>query len=152
MNSFKLHMHTEVKHYSQVISRGYTNTPSNITIYYEPASDGCQYACRITCPTNSECTINCTEAYSCQSATFTCPTNSNCTINCDGPSSCRSANVTCPTGDYSCNILCTDFLSCSDLSITNTHNVNIKCCGDLSCVGAGMVPKTAFHASAVECS
>ena len=115
-----------------------------------PANSTCtincqgQYSCsgtaEVTCPTESDCTINCDGQYSCQNARLTCPANNNCTINCDGQYSCNNARVTCPTGDYSCNILCTDPLSCSNLSITNTHNVYLQCCGGLSCAGTSVTP------------
>ena len=114
---------------------------------------------RITCPReNGKCTLecsgyracqtsgltvaatNCTGRHSCRYATITCPANNNCTINCDGQSSCGNTRVICPTGDYSCNILCTDPLSCSNLSITNTHNVYLQCCGGLSCAGTSVTP------------
>ena len=86
-------------------------------------------------------TMNCTGRYSCRYAAVTCPANKNCTIICDGQYSCNEARVTCPTGDYSCNIRCTDPLSCQGLSITNTHNVNLLCCGGLTaCAGTSVVP------------
>ncbi len=85
--------------------------------------------------------MNCTGLSSCQYSTITCPANKNCTIICDGQYSCNEARVTCPTGDYSCNIRCTDPLSCQGLSITNTHNVNLLCCGGLTaCAGTSVVP------------
>ena len=84
--------------------------------------------------------LSCTGQSSCQHSTINCPANNTCTINCDGQYSCNNARVTCPTGDYSCNILCTDPLSCSNLSITNTHNVYLQCCGGLSCAGIGVTP------------
>ena len=105
------------------------------------ATDACQSA-SFTCPQNNECTINCTTAGTCQSATFTCSPYQDCTINCDGLYSCQNARVTCPTGDYSCNILCTDPLSCSNMSITNTHNVYLQCCGGLSCAGSTVIPSS----------
>ena len=102
-----------------------------------------EYSCNsatITLPSTSVANLNCTGRHSCQSTRITCPANNNCTINCDGQYSCQNARVTCPTGDYSCNILCTDPLSCSNLSITNTHNVYLQCCGGLSCAGTSVTP------------
>ena len=98
----------------------------------------CPYS-RITCGPNNA--VNCTGLSSCQQANFYCPASNNCTINCDGQYSCNNARVTCPTGDYSCNIRCTDPLSCQGLSITNTHNVNLLCCGGpTACAGMSVVP------------
>ncbi len=99
------------------------------------------YSSRITCGPGPNSAVNCTGLSSCQSSRITCPANRNCTINCDGQYSCNIARVTCPTGDYSCNIHCTDPLSCQGLSITNTHNVNLLCCGGpTACAGTSVVP------------
>ena len=123
-----------------------------------------RYTCwgsHITCPRYSgDCTVECSGPSACERSTigcgpgrvscsgqdsckdthFICPANNNCTINCDGQYSCQNARVTCPTGDYSCNILCTDPLSCPNLSITNTHNVNLLCCrGETACAGTSVV-------------
>ena len=102
------------------------------------------YSCNratITLSNVSMSSLNCTGRSSCQSARIVCSGNNNCTINCDGQYSCNNARVTCPTGDYSCNILCIDPLSCSNLSITNTHNVNLQCCGSQTrCAGTRVVP------------
>ena len=100
---------------------------------------------RISLPDIEFSTLNCTGQSSCQATTITCPTKNACTINCDGQSSCERTRVICPTGDYSCNILCTDPLSCSNLRITNTHNVYLQCCGQLSCLG------TSVTASSTDC-
>ena len=100
-----------------------------------------QYSCNsatITLSSTSVANLNCTGRHSCQSSTITCSASNNCTINCDGQYTCQNARVTCPTGDYSCNILCTDPLSCSNLSIINTHNVYLQCCGGLSCAGTSV--------------
>ena len=85
--------------------------------------------------------MNCTGLSSCRYSTITCSAKNNCNINCDGQYSCISARVICPTGDYSCNIRCTDPLSCQGLSITNTHSVNLLCCGGpTACAGTRVVP------------
>ena len=112
-------------------------------------TDSCDYA-KVTCPTNHYCNINCRGIFSCHFSEIICPTNNNCTVNCEsgfGKSiSCYDARVICPTGDYSCNILCTDPLSCSNLSIVNTHNVYLQCCGsETRCAGPSV------NASSIEC-
>ena len=97
---------------------------------------GSCYGAIMTYPDVSMPVLQCTGSDSCWFANITCPPQNNCTINCNGHSSCNYARVTCPTGDYSCNILCTDPLSCSKLSITNTHNVYLQCCGSATrCAG-----------------
>ncbi len=99
------------------------------------------YSSRIRCGPGPKSAMNCIGLSSCQSSAITCPANNDCTINCDGQYSCNNARVTCPTGDYSCNIRCTDPLSCQGLSIINTHNVNLLCCGGpTACAGASVVP------------
>ena len=94
----------------------------------------------ITFLNGSKSILNCTGPSSCQYANIICPVNSNCTVNCNDSNSCNYARVTCPTGDYSCNVLCTAFRSCSNLTITNTHNVNLQCCGGQSCTRMGISP------------
>ncbi len=102
--------------------------------------DSCYFS-RITSGPEPNNAVNCSGLSSCRGIKFYCQANSNCTINCDGQYSCMDARVTCPTGDYSCNIRCTDPLSCQGLSITNTHNVNLLCCGGpTACAGTSVVP------------
>ena len=93
------------------------------------SGEGSCYGTAIMFPDVSMPVLPCTGSDSCWFTNITCPPSNNCTINCNGKSSCQNARVTCPTGDYSCNILCTDPLSCSNLSITNTRNVYLQCCG-----------------------
>ncbi len=100
------------------------------------------YDATITLPNIDTASLSCTGGSTCQNSRITCPNNNNCTIHCDGLYSCNNARVTCPTGDHSCNILCTDPLSCQGLSITNTHNVYLQCCGGLSCTGTTVTPSS----------
>ena len=119
------------------------NTESNCTVNCD-GDYSCYYA-KVTCPSGHDCNINCAGYSSCDVSEIICPTNSNCTINCVWIS-CAYARVICPTGDYSCNILCTRYGSCSNLSITNTHNVYLQCCGsETRCAGPSV------NASSIEC-
>ena len=122
---------------------------SSITLTGEIANLNCSgpnYACsssRITCVDNDDCTIHCTNSYSCSENTrMNCPENGDCTIDCSGENSCDRARITCPVGDYTCNILCTDPFSCASLSITNTHNLYLQCCGGTACSGVGITPNS----------
>ena len=122
---------------------------SSITLTGETASLNCSgpnHACSsstITCTDNNDCTVHCTNSYSCsQSTRINCPENGDCTIDCSGENSCDSARITCPTGDYSCDVLCTDPLSCASLSIMNTHNLYLQCCGGTACSGVGITPNS----------
>ena len=112
------------------------SSPGSLTV-------GCygNYVCRgnteITCPSGDSCVVNCQGPGSCDGLIVTCPAEGDCTIECG---SCHSAQITCPVGDHRCNILCVDPNSCGSLSITNTHNLHLQCCGGTACSGVGIAP------------
>lgn len=103
-----------------------------------------RYACNsmtLNCPTDETCNVDCTGEYSCQYLVINCPQNGDCNVKCESQNGCSNLRVNCPSGGYNCNIKCTDPLSsCGNLRITNTNNVNLQCCGDLSCSGVNVPP------------
>ena len=119
-----------------------TCTDNNDCTIHCTNSYSCASNTRINCPENGDCTIDCSGQGACSNARITCPTAGDCTVECSDLDSCRSAEITCPVGDYSCNVLCTDPLSCEGLSITNTHNLYLQCCGPVSCNGIGITPNS----------
>eukprot|EP01083_Nonionella_stella_P097595 274336_1 len=90
----------------------------------------------ITCASNEDCTVSCSDSHSCADFIINCPSHTNCNVQCNGTETCKGITVNGPI-HHELSIDCGGITSCFNATFNAPHASSLTiegCQDDQSCL------------------